>query len=60
LPYCDALSGNVFQAVCGSWFKCWVWAKEARTMYIQELWRYPVKSLAGADSTGFSGKISTY
>jgi len=50
----------VFQAVCGSWFKCWVWAKEARTMYIQELWRYPVKSLAGADSTGFSGKISTY
>jgi hypothetical protein len=29
-------------------------------MYIQELWRYPVKSLAGADSTGFSGKISTY
>jgi integrase/recombinase XerD len=21
------IDGNVFQAVCGSWFKCWVWAK---------------------------------
>jgi hypothetical protein len=27
----NSLLNNVLQAVCGSWFKCWVWASKGKT-----------------------------